>query len=359
MSGFKKKVDLGGNGDCGFRAYAACLIDLYRTGMLSENLRKGFFDRFFKDYITFYPQHFPVYPDLTSEQKFEFLVTHIPSSVLVISLGFVLRQYAVDRMIEEPEKYRGAFVNNTEGTGPKEMRSPSTDIDESAIVALSSSLKIPTTVQCDRFQMHYEEDASCGGSIDLVLRNHHYTALVKKPDYFHRPIDKVSDNVVYNSQPHAVAMQELSLEEIEARMKKRDAEDSKRELKVKEDLQEYSTEALLAIYRVKIEHSDYLQGKIKNITKEYNNDTFFEDVISGKYFDSSREEEIRGILIHALAKQAYIDDRFKPAEIYQQFQRDRQTKKMLLQNNNIFNEKRCSKNSEIEKYSENCVSPAA
>lgn len=178
-------IDVGGTGDCGFRAIAAGLIDLYSRPALTAG-RDALLQTLFTRFDVLFPTHAHQTSVLTPMQRLQQLQKRKPYHQLIVEMGHTLRQIAVDELCANPEHYPGAFVGEHEGTTPAMMRKTSTWVDESSLAALSNTLHLPITVNVVDgakslpHQFHYRVDSN-SPSILIQLEKGHYVPFLRGP----------------------------------------------------------------------------------------------------------------------------------------------------------------------------------
>ena len=317
-------INLGGNGgDCGFRAMAATIMDnIFVRPRANEELAKNI--------LILHAHYFPQSPKavrlMTNTQHFSSLASSPTSRARFLTeLAYVLRQAAVDEICAHPEQYRGAFADQDEGTAPKKMRQDTTWIDETAIAALSNKLKLPITVQVVelnkelpmRFCYNAEMEKPPGSPITLQLQlpQQHYLAQVNNPDNF----ALINPDRIEPVKPIATPPEDPELAEILAQLAEADALLLKEYDQTSDRLQfmvnngELSKDDLIDIYIKGLNHSDYLQGRVKYVGIEHGNQHFFETLQNASNGvkpvtlpDESYEQQITNELIHAIARSISI-----------------------------------------------------
>ena len=138
-------VDVGGNGDCGFRAIAAGLLDYF---LMHPRMNGELLNKVLSSHFSYFPTHRTTMPGLVkASERMERLIKQVRMTELLPAMAYTLRQLAVTELCENPALYRGAFIDRHETTTPEEMRKPTTWIDESSIAALARALAMPIEVQ--------------------------------------------------------------------------------------------------------------------------------------------------------------------------------------------------------------------
>lgn len=312
-------VDVGGNGDCGFRAIAAGIIDnVLRNPRKNQELLK----RLLNDYYKYFPQQAQTMRLLTPEQRLRGLLKSPGTAELVRNLAYVLRQLAVDEMVKHPEDYRGAFVADAEGTSPAEMRKPRTYIDESAIVALTK-VGVPVTVYLVephkelharfRYGAAYESKTD---TVEIQLQQGHYIPKVFAPKQF----ESVATVAVPELKPVAQPVNDPELDDVLARIQaedKRLCNDYEAEcarMKAMLKAHELDKEKLLAIYIKGMANSDYLRGRVNQVSLENGNQKFFAEAIDRAQAGvkiialdkQNHDVQVTEELVHAIARAVSI-----------------------------------------------------
>lgn len=310
-------VDVGGIGDCGFRAVAAGLIDAEDEALFSMLL----------------PHYFRYFPHAESlgctslERVKNMTRTPLAMAKFVRELAYVLRQLAVDEMCQFPGKYRGAFINNgavDRDTSPQEMRKESTWIDETVIFALANKLGIPIDVDVRvpgktiPLCLHYNPEATQAPLVKMQLQHGHYIPAVTHPAVFQR-----NSHSEQSITPNATATGRVDppLSEIMAKIKAHDKrvidefDQAKRRLTAMVAAGELTKDQLLSMYIEGMSTSDYLRGRIHYVGVEYGHQQFFEIIKQAKegvipvITSTGTLQHDEGIiveLIHAIARATTI-----------------------------------------------------
>ncbi len=318
-------VDVGGQGDCGFRALAAAIIDKALSDKLrSRELTKSLLQQHFN----YFPEQQPLGHLLTSTDQIE-LMSKTPFSMakLIQTMAYTLRQIAVDEIVAHPEIYRGAFFdkNETMPTTPSAMRLETTWIDETAIAAIANALNLPVQVKVVNkgkelpLQLQYGKTDTAGSlrgkPVIIQLQDNHYIPQVSQPERF----EKVRTISVDPLQPASIGNNDPEMEQILATIKAEDQrlldefEDTRTRLLAAVTAGEITQNGLLDIYVHGMQKSDYLQGRVKYVGIEHGNQHFF-DAIEGKQHgrtivtmpNEHHEEQMTRELIHAIARAVSI-----------------------------------------------------
>ncbi|MDX1836334.1 hypothetical protein DIZ81_02115 [Legionella taurinensis] len=329
-------VDVGGHGDCGFRAIAAALVDkLLTKNNFPMNARSRGIEDLFKRLLA---RHFKLFPMKhgsglkTVTERVRDLVdsparmvdSPVKMAEFIDKLAYTLRQIAVDEMVTYPENYRGAFVDNTEGTSPAEMRQQSTWIDETALAALANALHIPITVkmvepnkEIPAMKYHGQAESQGVGEVVIQLQGQHYIPRVSQPERFqlvaNQPVPPIEPNPEQSKpDPEMPAI----LARIEAEDKRLLAEfDYYKSLLA--NMVQYGNlnkDQLIAMYVKGLGSSDYLRGRIRQVGLEYGNEHFFAEITSRAQNKpaiialnrESNESQVVNELIHAIARAVSI-----------------------------------------------------
>ncbi len=307
-------VNVGGNGDCGFRSIAAGLIDNF---IAFPHLNKTLLSKVLRRHFEYYPRHRPQMVGLaTPNQLMDLVLKKVATPELIQSIAYTLRQFAVDEMIENPVKYPGAFVQHNEQTSPAEMRNSQTWIDESSISALAKTLDVPVEVRLITSgkelaspPLKYNSQANHSAtnpSIVIELERQHYRPRLLNPDVF--------KSNVYESKPvlqpvnKAVAdcdMPEI-LRKIAAEEKRTVAEfEGTRDLlTTMVGAGELTKKNLLDLYIKGMGTSDYLKGRVKYVDQEHQSDFFSRAIAQLPSHSPSQmhDDAIVAELVYALAR---------------------------------------------------------
>ena len=294
-------VDVGGTGDCGFRAIAAGLIELYSTPALTKG-RDALLQLLLTRFDVLFPTHAHQTSVLTPTQRLQQLKKRVPYHQLIVEMAYTLRQIAVDELCTNPDEYPGAFLGEDEGTSPAMMRKMTTWIDESSLSALSNALHLPITVQVVDgskslpYQFQYNVDSSCP-SVLIKLEKGHYVPYLRGPSPQTRPTPVQSimpskDDLAFDRKlPDILAM----IAEDQKRMKdKFESIREKLEAQVLLGSKQggLNKDDLLSIYVNGKQTSDYLQGRARLAGIESGNPRGH----------SCHDEYVVNELVHAIAR---------------------------------------------------------
>lgn len=320
-------VNVGGTGDCGFRSAAAAMID---NVLVKPRANQGLAEDLIKLHADYFEQQAIQIRLLTSAEHLAKLVeAPIARAKFLSELAYALRQVTVDELITYPERYRGAFVAEHEGTAPEKMRLQETYIDESAIAAMAKVIKVPIEIQVVEpakelfLELSYNAELKepVGSPIVMQLLNHdrHYIPQVGKPEYF----ESIKPVPVSPKVRNQAADPELT--EILAKIAREDqrlldefAQTSKR-LSTMVTAGEMTKESLIDIYVKGMKNSDYLEGRIKHGTQQ-----FFEEIERARKGvkaavqlpQENHDEQVTHELVHAIARAISIGQ-LDPALVYE------------------------------------------
>ena len=338
-------IDVGGNGDCGFRAIAAGLIDNFlqhpriKTGdALNKVLAKHF---------EYFLSHKGESKSLvTPTNRMEELIHNLRMPELIKALAHTLRQIAVTELCAHPERYRGAFIDDHNETGmtPAVMRKSGTWINESSIAALSNALDLPIKVRVIDggkivpMNLSYNVNDNGQHPVVIQLENGHYKPEVLLTERFRS--ERYSQPLT-DIEPVAAAVEDPSLSEIIAAINAEDRrladefDRIKHRLSAMVDAGELNQDALLSIYSSNIKSSDYLKGRVACVGVEHGNQHFF-DAISKAKGDSLNvstpnvgfDKQIVDELVHALARAITIGQ-MKSNEVFAQIDERQEVRSAL------------------------------
>jgi OTU-like cysteine protease len=331
----KLVVNVGGAGDCGFRAAAAAMIDNILTKpRANQELAKkllALHDKYFhEDHRKRAARLFK-----PSEQIVALTETPTKRALFLSQLAWVLRQVAVDYQVhpDHQERYIGAFIKENEGTEPQKMRQQETWIDESAIDALARAMDLKIEVKVvepgnelfSRSSLSYDpsstEKPASSSPIVLQLQNKHYMPLVNNPPYFEGmkpvPVNPIATNEkdpeLAEILANVAAAEQRLLDEYNKTIKRLTAMVNAREL-TKADL--------LDIYIKGMDTSDYLTGRIKYAGIEHGHQHFFEAIKNARYglapvvlSKESHEKQVTDALIQAISRAISVKQ-LDPALVY-------------------------------------------
>jgi hypothetical protein len=146
------------------------------------------FSRLWQPHLQCFPQHRLNLPGLvTPIETLQALVRHVPMSELLPALAHTLRQLSVSEMCRHPAWYRGAFVHPSNKISPKEMRKPTTHLDESGLMALAKVLRVSIEILVVEglktlpLRRHYHHGEPAHPILVIQLQNDDY-----QPRVYHR-----------------------------------------------------------------------------------------------------------------------------------------------------------------------------
>lgn len=325
----KVAVNVGGDGDCGFRALAAGIID---NMLLDQQMRKVLLrprknqkaiSVLCEQYFKYFPEQNTPRALATPEERFMQLIRTKGMAEVVRKLAFVIRQVAVSEMVTYPEKYRGAYVSDSltesyKGTSPAAMREPHTYIDETAIAAAAEALDLNVKVRVVApgkelpLTLNYGAKEAKAQQVAIQLQNEHYIPEVVHVERFQN-IANIPATAPLNAvmQEHHDPEQSVIMERIKQDDARIIAEYDKQEarLQIMLSLEEITMQELLDIYVKGLGTSDYLQGRIAHVGQENGNQVFFEAITRAQKGDKAisltnetHKEQVQQALIHAIAR---------------------------------------------------------
>ncbi|STX27625.1 Predicted cysteine protease (OTU family) [Legionella beliardensis] len=332
-------IDVGGAGDCGFRAVAAAIIDnIAVRPQTNRHLLVKILQR--------HHQYFPLPPAaglLTPADRLLQSIDNKPGKMgeFLPELAYTLRQIAVDQIREHPARYRNAIVNGYGGLSPAEMRKQTTWIDIAAIAALADALNLNVKVSAVLPNKKLPLDLEYGppkqvkgvagvvspffqgkqdpsskeeiqpDPIQISLEGKHYKPYVKKPERFqltsYKSVVQPVNEPVFNDPPLETLL-------------KRIEEDDKRLVDVFNDNvtrltylvadNKLTKDELIAIYTKGLKDSDYLRSCNDYLNLEYGSQAFFEGASANSkrpmkdvvILEDNFEAQVIGELIYALAR---------------------------------------------------------
>ncbi|MBA2656694.1 MAG: hypothetical protein H0U70_06865 [Tatlockia sp.] len=263
-----------------------------------------------------------------TEHLYKLVETPQARAKFLHELAYALRQEAVTEICSNLEKYRGAFVDEHEGTSLEEMRKPTTYIDEVAMHALSVVTQVPIAVHVVEssqdiplrlaYNSHY-----AASPIVLKLQGKHYVPRVSQPEFF----EAVVNQKIGALRPKVnKAFNDPAPKDIFAKIEKEDRRlqdeyerTSKRLFKMVE-LGELTLDKLVDIYVKNMGSSDYLQGRVKQVGIEHGNQYFFEKIQAAQQGLRSNSPISDNFyldeLVHAIAR-ALTLEQLDPQQVYE------------------------------------------
>lgn len=298
-------VNVGGHGDCGFRAVAAGLLDHF---LISPQSTRPIINKILARHFVFFPAHRPA---RASSQLVESVLHKVKMSELIPSMAYTLRQIAVDEMVASPVHYPGAFVQDNEQTSPQSMRQVHTWIDESSICALAHALELPIEVHVVQQgktlalpPLLYHPTAH-DYPIVIELERQHYRPCLLKPASFSSDIydcvqiPALVEQVVDDPDMQGI-LKQIAIAEAHVKMA---YEKHHTRLLTMVNAGELSKDDLLNLYIKGMNRSDYLVGRVKHVDHEYQSDFFSRAIARPTHAaDISFEDAMIAELVHALAR---------------------------------------------------------
>ncbi len=323
-------IDVGGAGDCGFRAIAAGLIELYSTHSLIQG-RDALLQSLLTRYVSLFPTHTHQSTIVTPTQRLQQLKKRVPWHQLIGEIAFTLRQIAVDELCAHPERYPGAFVGEHEGTSPSVMRKMETWIDESSLAALSNALHLPVTVQVVdgskslAHQFQYNTDENHRGVL-IRLEKSHYTPYLRENASQGSPNQTPSIVAATDEQAFNRSLPEILMiiAQDQQRMKEKFEsifETLEAQMRLSSEQGGLNKQDLLDIYVKGMRTSDYLQGRVHYAGMESGTQHFFDAIKkhepTSRYSNTSSQHDAYVVheLIHAIARAISIGH-ISPDAIY-------------------------------------------
>jgi hypothetical protein len=308
-------VNVGGAGDCGFRAAAAAMLDNILT---KPRLNQELAEKLLKLHNAYFPGKRAA--RLASEQIKMLIETPAERALFLSQLAYVLRQSAVDYQIhpDHRARYVGAFVTENEGTEPQKMRQQETWIDESAMDALARTLDLKIKVEVvepgnevfSSLNLSYgpSEEKPVGSPIVLQLQNKHYMPLLTNRSYFEgmRPVE-VNPIASDKEDPELATILADTVAESQRLLD--DYTRTLNRLTVMVNAGELTKADLLNIYVKGMQTSDYLVGRIKYAGIEHGHQHFFEAIESARrgltpvrLSNERYEKDVTDALVQAISR---------------------------------------------------------
>lgn len=136
-------VACGQEGNSLFKAAAVSLIDTINHAARID-------DQVLRSILNPYFEYFPQFRDtrglLTPQERYNALKKQLHIPELVETLAYVLRQLAVNEMLQQPEKYPMLFLHSAKRPSIESLRSEDFPLNEYAIHALSNALALPCRI---------------------------------------------------------------------------------------------------------------------------------------------------------------------------------------------------------------------
>lgn len=154
---FSKSLDLGGQGDCGFRAMAAALVDLAQVEgrqPLQQMLLKLFRTYHEQLHLKLKEGKLNLQPEHVQNLNWHNL-THWHVDKAIAVLAYALRQLSCQCILQDPKRYPGAFVRDLGlQTDPFTMSKPYTWVQSTYFVAildwLNTNLERPVSLRIEK-----------------------------------------------------------------------------------------------------------------------------------------------------------------------------------------------------------------
>ena len=294
----KKKTltNLGGSGDCGFRAMAAAIVENIRSNYhRNEGLYHKLLQRHLEIFSHKYGSIFPTNPK--AEDRYIAHVHRLEQMCtkpgFISDLAFTLRQVAVDEMKANPKNYpiiqaQGNLSAEDKETSLEIMSKQHTYIDEMAIAAVANALSVPVVVRVTESNKelfasrHYgpkENTSKQADAIEIRLQGRHYQAMLAEPTYFADVINQPICTPPENFKPNLPSAKEQIAASL-AVDKKIASDFNKNFAYLDEKIKagQLDKAKLIDIYihgLSKFDNSGYLSGRIRQVGIEYGNQDFF------------------------------------------------------------------------------------
>ena len=335
----KKKTltNLGGSGDCGFRAMAAAMVENIRNNYhRNEGLYHKLLKRHLEIFSHKYGSIFPI--NAKAEDRYIAHVRRLEQMCtkpgFISELAFTLRQVAVDEMKAHPETY--PLVKETRDlsgedkeTSLEMMSKPHTYIDEMAIAAVANALSVPVIVRVTESNkelfasQHYgpkENTSKQADPIEIRLQGRHYQAMLVEPTYFADVINQPVSRSPESFKHHLPSLEEQIAATLEVD-KKIVSDFNKNFTYLEEKIKagQLDKAKLINIYihgLNQFDSSGYLTGRVRQVGIEYGNQDFFKRALenadaktSSTQSDASASLDviIRDELHHAIARAMTIE----------------------------------------------------
>lgn len=320
-------VDLGGNGDCGFRAIAAGIVDKLLQWPVKQEA-PAYLETLLQAHARYFPEQCNSIKRLPPLAQIQWLIKNTPMPVYIQSLAYTLRQLAVNELFAHPAHYRGAFVNQHEKTAPEKMRQAQTWIDESAIAALSNALQLPLEVRVTGprqplyMRLQYNTPSISNGSIlkepvVIELNQGHYRAYVSDENVFslaaRHPMPPKASPLVSPKESDPPLAELLAQIAAEDERMTRHFNHLHQQLTHMNRDDQLPKSLLVSIYCQSMKNSDYLQGRVAAVGYEYGHDYFHQAILASQKMkltpaslEATHEHALVSELIHAIARAVAI-----------------------------------------------------
>ncbi|MFC3909837.1 OTU domain-containing protein [Legionella dresdenensis] len=314
-------VNMGGTGDCGFRAVAAAIIDnVFSNPHFNSKALARISVR--------HREYFPASQTgrLTTPAEWFKHQSREPALMaqFVRDLAYTLRQMAVDEFYARPDLYRGVFMEMAGEDSAAEMRKPNTWIKGSAIAALANMLELPINVHYTRpgHELHarlkfgVRNEKNKRELLTIHLENEHYYPKVKNIRRFEEaaanlPVKPAMPVVSPVNDPDLATV----LKQIEEanRVVELSYAGNIHKLKALLSDKPIKKEKLLEIYVDNLKNSDYPEGHVNQVGLEHGNQNFFNaihgkrEMPTGKPAGQNHDERVISEVLRALARAITID----------------------------------------------------
>ncbi|CDZ76043.1 hypothetical protein BN59_00307 [Legionella massiliensis] len=308
-------VDVGGDADSDFRSVAAAMIDniLLVRSRANQDLAK----KLLEIHATHFEQtQIPVRLMTHAEILAKLLEAPQSRAKFLNELAYALRQETVSEMVNNPVRYRPAFVAN-KNLSPEEMRQQSTKLHPCAMAALSTAMQVPVelhevepnkegqklTVYNAGLQLH------SASPIALLRHGDDNFALLNRPEYF----SMMNRQKIEPIHPKAVSFKDPLLEEIHVKIAAEDQylvqeyEHTVKRLNKWLQVGELSKESLLNGY-IKNLGSEH-QEQTKYVGIEHGSQHLFEELLTARKMllpmqsaGANHEEQVTSELVRAVAR---------------------------------------------------------
>ena len=300
--------DVPGDGACGFTsiakaAFNACLHEPKKTKKLQKNLLDL--------YLAHHPQYKKYLNGSTDLDKLKELRNmHNPENEFYVKLGFAVRQLSVTKA-----ESIGVFVSDERDEN--NMRKHSSYISEPYIMAAADALGININLLVSAkpdYAFSYESEQE--PSIYLQLKNNnHYRPYMQKinnnDEYKYKPIQLLENKAVASEKEHIQETEQLIIADT-LKIDKKEAVSYEVAHEMLNNLQ-LNNDELLELYQQSMPKCDYLQGRAKDMDKEFTEgSSFYKNLIHaqdpGQNYAGKipTEDEIKAQLTHALARSVSI-----------------------------------------------------
>lgn len=196
ISKIRAMVNVGVDGDCGFRSVAAGLIDNFLT---HSHLSLDLLSKVLTRHYSYFPQHRPVLNGLIqANDRMKAMLEAFSKPELIQTMAYTLRQFAVDEMNTNPEKYVTVFFHDSTEMSLESMRKPETWLDINSIKALANALNMPIEIRVVELgkelplpPLNYPKAIKISATnpkVVIELEAHHYRPLLLEAGVFRSDI---------------------------------------------------------------------------------------------------------------------------------------------------------------------------